>query len=132
MLVNRVAAEAKSRFLKHEGSASELKIATKRLEEKENNDFEEGRHRRHEKNMNIARRGPEKEVLKLKSFLLSFLEGGRGVRGFGRVRPGGSRQLRRQQKALDILIIFEKSRFLAERSSTFRDHRKSRSITAIR
>ena len=39
----------KPRFLRVRGSALELKIDTKRLEEKENNDFEEGSHRRHDK-----------------------------------------------------------------------------------
>ena len=72
------------------GSAWELKIDTKRLEEKENNDFEKESHRREvKKNINIARRGPEKEVCKLKGFGFFFLEARRGARGFGPGRPGG-------------------------------------------
>jgi len=45
----RAPSEAKSRFLRVGGSAWELKIDTKRLEDKENNDFEEGSQRRYEK-----------------------------------------------------------------------------------
>ena len=44
-----------------------------------------------EKNINIARRGPEKEVLKLESFLLVLFWRGEGVRGDlgGSVGGGG-------------------------------------------
>ena len=66
--VYRSPAEAKSRFLKVGGLAWEFKIDTKTLEENENNDFEEGSHRRYEKNTDIARRCPEKKAFKLQGF----------------------------------------------------------------
>ena len=81
---------------------------------------------------NIARQGPEKEVSKLQRFY-------EGVRGdLAQAVPGGppsSRELPGAPPATKGMRHphhFGKSRFLAQTSSTFRDHRKSRSITAIR
>ena len=55
--INRAAVEAKSRFLRVGRSAWKLKIDTKRLQDEENKDFEEGSERRNEnkKTMNSTR-----------------------------------------------------------------------------
>ena len=87
-------------LLRVRGSAWELNIDTKRFQEQENNDFEEGSQRSHEqKAINIARRGPEKKFLSYKVFENFFLRR-EGVRGdLAQAVPGGSAELRRQPLA---------------------------------
>ena len=71
---NRAPASIKPWFLRVGGSAWELKFDTKRLQDEENNDFEEGSERRDGKNNKFDQARSKKEVLNLRSYFFdSFL-----------------------------------------------------------
>ena len=64
------------------------------------------------KAINIARRGPEKEVLKLESVLLFLFWRGEGVRGdLAQAVRGGSPQLRRNTWRETSSVFFENRGF---------------------